>query len=102
MLPRYGALSQGWFYDFLCGLQRNGVLSLHEVSRCNDCWVYIFDDCGGGVIAISDELKRRMTSYEGLPLPDLELVHPINKYVIISLGVFSGDWQYNKLIEREV
>lgn len=102
MLPRYGALTQGWFYNYLCSLNDKGLILFRNVCRCNDCWVYLFDDCGGGVIAISDELKRRMTSYEGLPLPDLELVHPINKYVIISLGVFSGDWQYNKLIEREV
>lgn len=102
ILPRYGALSQGWFYNFLHNLNATGAILFHDVCRCGDCWVYIFDDCGGGVIAISDELKRRMTNYEGLPLPDLEIVHPINKYVIISLGVFSGDWQYNKLIEREI
>lgn len=82
MLPRYGALTQGWFYNYLCSLNDKGLILFRFVCRCNDCWVYLFDDCGGGVITISDELKRRMQCYEGLPLPDLELVHPINRYVL--------------------
>lgn len=80
----------------------------HDVCRCGDCWVYIFDDLtqnpeeGWSINLILSELKCRLSSYEGLPLPDLELVHPINRYVLFSLGVFSGDWQYNKLIEWEI
>lgn len=113
ILPRYGALSQGWFYNFLHHLNANKAILFHDVCRCGDCWVYIFDDLAksdeiidgvsdSGVGFVLAELKDRLRAYEGLPLPDLELVHPINKYVLFSLGVFSGDWQYNKLIEREV
>ena len=102
ILPRYGALSQGWFYNFLHNLNATEAILFHDVCRCGDCWVYIFDDCNGGVDSVLGELKRRMQCYEGLPLPDLEMVHPINKYVLFSLGVFSGDWQYNKLIGQEV
>lgn len=112
ILPRYGTLSQGWFYNFLHSLNAKGFISFHDVCRCGDCWVYIFDNLYNsdddlsnimsGIDDILRELKKRLTDYEGLPLPDLEFVHPINKYVLFSLGVFSGDWQYNKLIEREV
>lgn len=112
ILPRYGTLSQGWFYNFLHSLNVKGFISFRDVCRCGDCWVYIFDNLYNsdddlsnimsGIDDILRELKKRLTDYEGLPLPDLEFVHPINKYVLFSLGVFSGDWQYNKLIEREV
>lgn len=102
ILPRYGTLSQGWFYNFLHSLKAKGFISFLYVCHCGDCWVYIFDDINEGATSILNELRRRIQSYEGLPLPDLELVHPINRYVLFSLGVFSGDWQYNKLIEREV
>lgn len=105
ILPRYGALSQGWFYNYLHNLRNmrdGGEIFFRDVCHCGDCWVYIFDDIDNGATSILNELKRRMQSYEGLPLPDLELVHPINRYVLFSLGIFSGDWQYNKLIEREV
>lgn len=112
ILPRYGTLSQGWFYNFLHSLNAKEFISFRDVCRCGDCWVYIFDNLYNpnddlsnimsGIEDILRELKKRLTDYEGLPLPDLELVHPINKYVLFSLGVFSGDWQYNKLIVREV
>lgn len=111
ILPRYGTLSQGWFYNFLHSVNAEGLISFHDVCHCGDCWVYIFDELQrpnfndfdeSGIAVVLTELKRRLTDYEGLPLPDLELVHPINRYVLLSLGVFSGDWQYNRLIEREV
>lgn len=103
ILPRYGTLSQGWFYNFLHTQSADGNILFHDVCRCGDCWVFIFDDLNClGSDCILAELKVRLNSYEGLPLPDLELVHPINRFVLFSLGVFSGDWQYNKLIEREV
>ncbi len=105
ILPRYGALTQGWFYNFLHTLNADGYISFHDVCRCGDCWVYLFDDLStsfSGVVFLEKKLREELFNYEGTPLPDLELVHPINKYVLFSLGVFSGDWQYNKLIEREV
>lgn len=112
ILPRYGTLSKGWFYDLLYSLNAKGFISFRDVCRCGDCWVYIFDNLYNsdddlsnimsGIDDILRELKKRFTVYGGLPLPDLEFVHPINRYVLFSLGVFSGDWQYNKLIEREV
>lgn len=112
ILPRYGTLSQGWFYNFLYSLNAKGFISFHDVCRCGDCWVYIFDNLDNSEDDLSNimsgkedilrELKKRLTDYEGLPLPDLEFVHPINKFVLFSLGVFSGDWQYNKLIGREI
>ncbi len=111
LLPRYGALTQGWFYNFLHTLNTDGKILFHDVCRCGDCWVFIFDDLtreiertdiGSGVGYVLTELMERINSYEGLPLPDLELVHPMCKYVLFSIGVFSGDWQYNKLVEREV
>ena len=102
ILPRYGTISQGRFCNILNDINAKDLISFWDVCHCGDFWIFIFDDCGGGVDAVMDELKRRMQSYDGLPLPDLELVHPINKFVVFSLGVFSGDLQYNKLLEREV
>lgn len=108
ILPRYGTLSQGWFYNFLHTLNSDGKIMFRDVYRCGDCWVYIFDDLTkesdemSGIGRVYSGLMDRMIEYNGLPLPDFEIVHPINKYVVFSLGVFSGDWQYNKLIEREV
>lgn len=112
MLPRYGTLSKGWFYDFFYSTYTKGFISFPFTCKCGDCWVYIFDDLTqesdekSGIGRIYSELMDRMIvyngHYNGLPLPDLEIVHPINKYVVFSLGVFSGDWQYNKLIEREI
>lgn len=110
ILPRYGTLTQGWFYNFLASLNSKELISFRDVCQCGGCWVYIFDELQrpnfndfdeSGIGVVLTELKRRLTDYEGLPLPDLELVHPINRYVLFSLGVFSGNWQYNKLIERE-
>lgn len=108
ILPRYGTLSQGWFYNFLHTLNSDGKIMFRDVFRCGDCWVYIFDDLTqesdemSGIGRVYSGLMDRMIEYNGLPLPDFEIVHPINKYVVFSLGVFSGNWQYNKLIEREV
>lgn len=108
ILPRYGTLSQGWFYNFLHTLSSDGKIMFRDVCRCGDCWVYIFDDLTqesdemSGIGRVYSGLMDRMIDYNGLPLPDFEIVHPINKYVVFSLGVFSGDCQYNKLIEREV
>lgn len=105
ILPRYGALTQGWFYNFLHTLNADGYITFRDVCRCGDCWVYLFDDLPtsfSGIVFLEKTLRKKLFDYEGTPLPDLELVHPINRYVLFSLGVFSGDWQYNKLIEREV
>ena len=112
LLPRYGTLSQGWFYDYFHSMAATGVISFRDTCLSGDCWVYIFDDLYkyesetsstiSGAECVLLELKRRLSDYNSKPLPDLELVHPINRYVLFSLGVFSGDWQYNKLIEREV
>ena len=112
ILPRYGTLSKGWFYNFLHSMNAEKLISFRDVCKCGDCWVYIFDETHDsnekfigvytGVDYIVSILREHLTAYKGLSLLDLELVHPINKYVLFSLGVFSNDWQYNKLIEREV
>lgn len=111
ILPRYGALTQGWFYDFFQKTHSMRLISFKDTFHCGDCWVYIFDDLHdeedelgcvvSGAEFIVKALKNHLIDYSGKPLPDLELVHPINRYVLFSLGVFSGNWQYNKLIARE-
>lgn len=74
ILPRYGALSQGYFYNFLHYLNADGMISFRDVCHCGDCWVYIFDSNNdgsteSGVGFVLDKLRKRASDCEGLPFP---------------------------------